>query len=176
MTIYNPPYSVVIDDEDVKKTIEAVSDRAKDHSNLGLVLGTTVIPTISLNNVFKHYTDAVSIAGPVQNDWNNILTEKRNCRVYSVSVAVAADNETLELRAYVDGEWVPAVAEACTAGTVYHGRWYNSSTTASLDLNSAASYQTFSYLLEGAVVRLQVRKTTALGVGAITTVTRYGLK
>lgn len=114
-------------------------------------------------------------AAPVQNTWYTILSEQKNCRLIGFGASVAVADETLEIRLTVDGVVFSTVALACTAGTVYYG-YLSQNNVAQICGLSATEYTSFkTFIIEGRTVKLEIRKTTALGAGTLTAAVCYQL-
>ena len=115
---------------------------------------------------------------PVQNTWYDIINET-NARVYSVAANVEDTNETLEVRSIIDGVTSGAGSIGAINSTEYRVRWSYSAIarTVSMALIAESADQAVrrgAYLAEGKHVRIQVRKTTATGVGNLTGVAQWG--
>lgn len=117
-------------------------------------------------------------ANPTQNLFYPVLDEL-NCRVYALNIAVATANETLECRVTIDGVVVPAAALAAAFGINYVGYRFMDGTARTVNIGFATTTEANqlrgpAFLFEGDHVLIELRKTTALGVGALTAVAPWG--
>ena len=116
-------------------------------------------------------------AAPVQNTWYILLDTTANCRVYAAAVNVEDADETLELRATVDGQIYVAEARVATHSTTYHAhKSLNAiARVAAIGLNSGLTTEGLTFLVEGHSVKVELRKTTAAGAGNLTGIVVYGV-
>lgn len=113
-----------------------------------------------------HQADTIlDQANPVQHTWYTILDTTPNCRLIVANVAVQVADETLEIRITVDGH-VYAGSKAATAGSDYSTVWGDGVIVSVITLQGATSqYRSYGFLVEGRAIKVEVRKTTALGAG-----------
>ena len=127
--------------------------------------------------VFEYQTPLViNQAGPNQNQWYSFGII-RNARVYEIAVNIEDTNETLEIQATVDGETIQAAGWAATHSTAYFViRAVNPITRVDYLEGTYTSLTTLlqSFVMEGRVIEISVRKTTAAGVGNLTGIITWG--
>lgn len=123
----------------------------------------------------RHSADAMlNQPAAVQNTWYPILaTQSRTTRIYLVTVAIGTANEILEVRILVDGITLTGSVNA-TFGTAYSA--YINYGIAAESLSLVAGGRDVTYIVEGRNVSVDVRKTSALGAGALTAKVTYGLR
>jgi len=124
---------------------------------------------------FQHKPDSLlSQAAPVQNTWYTVLNTVSNIRLMRFAMGVADTNETLEMKITIDGNSYTG-SQAAVAGNHYHGyvHFHDAGTIISFDTSENHSESSFPYLLEGRSIKVEVRKTTANGVGTITAAAQY---
>ena len=135
--------------------------------------------TFNPPTIWEYQTPAtLNQATPVQNTWYTIL-ETTNTRIYGLAINVEDANETLEVRATVDGETINASALAATHSTEYMVHVWPRAITQVLAMycNAVTAtnlYQEGSHILEGKSVKLEIRKTTATGAGNLMAIASYG--
>lgn len=134
----------------------------------------------STKKMFEYQAPAVLNrpgATVVQNTWYDILPATANAWIYGIGVNIEDANETLEVRAIIDGQTTGSIGLACTHSTEY-GAYKKTdaiSGTVIMDLTTinAALQRTVEW--GGHTVQIQVRKTTAAGAGNLTGVVEYGV-
>ena len=105
-------------------------------------------------------------AAPVQNTWYTVLDTTLNCCVISIAALVATADETLEVKATVDGVTIAAVSLAATFNTTYYVKLLTTETGGYLQLQASDGYAVYrAFLFEGRSVKVEIRKTTATGAG-----------
>lgn len=115
-------------------------------------------------------------AAPNQNQWYPVFNEL-NCRIYGLACSVTVNNETIEVRAVIDGIQVGAQARAAAVGTYYWGYKYIHPDAQIVIIalgagdNESAIH---SYMMEGRHVEIDMRKTTLAGAGNIRMVVDWG--
>lgn len=129
--------------------------------------------------MFEYQPPAVLNQGaPVQNTWYVLLPETPLCRVYDVAVNIEDTDETLEVQATVDGELIGGGAVACTNSSSYIVI-VDPNPITRLDNLTLAPWNTHilakAFTLEGHLVEIEVRKTTAAGVGNLTGIATHGV-
>ena len=141
------------------------------HSNRG---DTQRLTRIGPNNVVKIQSSADLVqAAPVQNTWYTALDTKRNCRVIGWTLVVADTNETIQMRITIDGVVLEHSGAGFVADTEYN---INLRSSITYDLiNASSGGLGHAFLLEGRSVKIEFRKTTATGVGTISSKVYYGL-
>ena len=111
---------------------------------------------------------------PVQNTWYPILDTTANVLLYYISVNVEDANETLELRITIDGQVITGNI-AATHSRTYGVRFFPNAIDRSITCDLAVNvHVNLVRLLDGRSVRVEVRKTTALGAGNLTGIVVYG--
>ena len=119
-------------------------------------------------------------AGPIQNDWYTIgLADgvMLNSRIYDIVVNIEDTNETLEVQALIDGETIEANNLALTHSTNYFAYRSPDAITRVDELALSISKLGFlAFTLDGQSVEIQVRKSTAAGVGNLTGIVTWGQK
>lgn len=131
--------------------------------------------------VYEYQPPAVLDQGaPVQNTWYTILSATRNVRIKMINVHIADTNETLEVRMTKDGEVIDSAGFAATQGVSYPINFHADAITLT-DLlefdDTPVQYAKYrSFLAEGKLVKVEVRKTTAAGVGNLTGIVTYTVK
>ena len=114
--------------------------------------------------MFQHQLDAtLNQAAPVQNTWYTVL-DTTNARVYSLMSLIAGIGETIEVRLTLDAQ-VYIGSQAQVANQYYP--WYIYGAFAALiNAGPGAAIRINQYtFVEGKIVRIEVRKTTAAGAG-----------
>lgn len=117
-------------------------------------------------------------AAPVQNTWYTILDTTLYCRVWRIAVNVEDTNETLEVRITIDGEVIPSDGYNATHSTDYHIVLMPDAInrTDEIEFTSETRMEyAQGFLIEGHSVKVEVRKTTAAGVGNLTGIVMYGV-
>lgn len=115
---------------------------------------------------FAHQADAVlAQAAPVQNTWYTVLNTTTNVRIIRIYANVALANETVQGQITIDGVTVAIPAAVFVAGTGYFVRWaFDLTDSLYWDVNE----KYVAFLIEGKSVKVEIRKTTANGVGTLT--------
>ena len=116
-------------------------------------------------------SDAVlTQAAPVQNTWYTILDTTKNARIHSIAFIVADTDETLELKITAD-DLTSTITKASTADTYYMLTRYPHLANF---YPASATHYTAALLFEARSVKIEIRKTSAAGVGTITGRVKYG--
>ena len=131
-------------------------------------------------SIYEYQPPAVLNQGaPVQNDWYDLLPVTKNCRVKQIHVNIEDNDETLEVRMTIDGE-VLIGSNACTHSTNYpvgvHADAELMTDVLEFDTVPAHFGKYRAFLKEGKSIQIEVRKTTAAGVGNLTGIVTYGIK
>lgn len=117
---------------------------------------------------FQHQADAtLNQAAPVQNTWYIVLLTKAYVRLISVQVAIAVAVETLDVRVTIDGNVLVGTQAAAVVGTQYYAYPHEWATDSLAMDNSNSEIRFKAFLFEGKNVKVEIRKTTALGAGAL---------
>jgi len=116
---------------------------------------------------WQHQPDAeLTQANPVQNTWYPVINATGGVRIIYLEVDIAAAVEDLECRVTIDGNVLTAIQPAAIIATPYYFLlWANTPNGVIFNVTDNLVYRT--YLLEGDSVTVEVRKTTALGAGAL---------
>lgn len=116
--------------------------------------------------VAQHQDDAfLGVVNPVQNTWYTVL-ETTRARVYGMAFLVHTTGETIEMRLTLDGVAYTG-SHAATAETDYLFFKALESPTLRPRLPENSHIEGVVSVLEGRVVKVEVRKTTANGTGSI---------
>jgi len=117
---------------------------------------------------FQLQADAVLVqAAPVQNTWYTVLNTQ-NARVLGIAYEVAATGETLEVRMTIDGR-VFTPSQAAVAGTDYYiKKDHTADWGFALPPDVTQYINQLSFLFDCRSLKVEMRKTTANGVGALT--------
>lgn len=127
--------------------------------------------------VWESQTPATLTQGaPVQNTWYEILPGTANCIVYDAVVNIEDTNETLEVRVTIEGRIIPAEPFAAAHSTNHNCRRFANAINGTERVALVVASQQYAYLWEGKSVKLEVRKTTAAGVGDLTGIVTFGVK
>ena len=114
----------------------------------------------------KHQPDGtLDQANPIQNTWYTVLDTKRNVGLYGIGTKVLVADETLEVRITIDGQTLTGSVSA-TTDTWYV--WHINLTAGGLQSETTLDKWKNAGLedcLSGRSVKVEVRKTTALGAG-----------
>jgi hypothetical protein len=121
----------------------------------------------SIQGVTHQAIALLAQAAAVQNTWYTVLDTTLNCRVIGVCVAMSVAIETLQMRITIDGNILSGEQAAAVVGTIYHGILLQTNLAQNLTMTSTVPL-TRSFLLEGRSVKVEVRKTTAVGAGTLT--------
>lgn len=114
---------------------------------------------------WQHQPDAVlNQANPVQNTWYPVLVATDDVRLIGGAVAIITTGEDIQTRITVDGVVYPAT-QAAVAGITYHFVKAIDYVSSYLTLDATQYDNSFTFLVEGQTVSVEVRKTTANGVG-----------
>jgi len=124
---------------------------------------------------YEFQTETLVQTNPVQNTWYTLLDTTEYCRVYAIGLNVEDDDETLQIRALVDGTYTNTQSVACSHSTKYYVSVLPDAINSQYKLNIASSVPTTYFLLEGLSVKIEVRKTTAGGVGDLMGIVGYGV-
>ena len=117
----------------------------------------------------EHLPDVnFSQPAPVQNTWYTVLDTTPNYRLYFLSIQVTDTDETLEVRATIDGN-VLQKAKAATIATIYYVRIHGASPD-DLLIDAVENLFAKSAPLDVRSVKIEIRKTTAAGAGTISAV------
>ena len=128
--------------------------------------------------IFEYQTPAtIDQAAPVQNTWYTLLDTTKNCRVYSAGCNIEDTNETLQMRFTVDGEVIPVTGLATAHSTSCEvKRTLNPiAQTEAMELTNTAQTFEKAFLIDGKSIKVELRKTTAAGVGNLTGIVTYGI-
>ena len=127
--------------------------------------------------MFEYQAPAVlNQAAPVQNTWYTILDTTRCVCVYQIGVGVEDTDETLECQITVDGETIAAVGRVSLHSTEL-GVYVKASSITLVDnaiITPIANVLGVTMVVEGHSVKVQVRKTTATGIGNLTGIVTWG--
>ena len=119
-------------------------------------------------------------AAPVNGTYYQIMAPTADVRVYQIHVNVEDANETLQVRITLDGEVLVSDQLAATHSTSYGVDMHSDAITRTdgLEFDPVPTHfgKYRSYLVEGALVEVEVRKVTALGAGNLTGIVTYGVK
>ena len=120
--------------------------------------------------------EVLNQANPTQNLFYTIGNVMLNAVIYTIAVNIEDTNETLEVQAIVDGETITAAAGACVHSNSYTAFLQADAVNRQdwLALKQFSQSTDRSHQFEGRSVEIQVRKTTAAGVGNLTGVVMWG--
>ena len=112
-------------------------------------------------------------AAPTQNIWYPVLETTGNVRILAANMVVQTADETIQMKITIDGEEITG-GVAATAATDYgisRDCTYAGGNYLSVDAARFNKYQ--PYIIEGRIVKVEVRKTTALGAGNLQAIVSY---
>jgi len=129
--------------------------------------------------MFEYQPPAVlNQANPTQNEWYDILPPTDNVRVYSIAVNIEDTNEDIEVRVTVDGE----VSLGAQVGTAHSTAYFIITVPEPITRTGTLQYTIIAefirnkvFVVEGHTVQVEVRKTSAVGVGNLTGIVLYGV-
>jgi len=111
-------------------------------------------------------------AAPVQNTWYTVLDTTTFVRILAILAYVDVANETIEVRLTIDGQTLTG-SQAALAGTSYcYGLQYQSNSLNTITAGVNIPVMNYCFL-EGKSVKVEVRKTTALGAGNLHCLVTY---
>ena len=112
----------------------------------------------------------------VQNTWYDVLPETNNVHVYGTAFGIEDTNETLEWRAIIDGVTLPSDDLVATHSTDYYGDLAPDAISINVQCRLHSSQRDAQFIeFEGRTVQIQLRKTTAGGVGNLIGSVSYGV-
>ena len=123
-----------------------------------------VPPTVQADAVLNQ-------AAPVQNTWYPVLALTPNVRLINVSARIADTGEDVAVRITVDGIELSAVS-SLVANTSYFYT-IEPDNAANILSNDVSSSRYRAFLMEGKSVKVDIRKTSALGVGNLICRVKY---
>lgn len=106
-----------------------------------------------------------SQANPVQNTWYTVMDTTPNVRLIRVGLYVDVVGENIELRITADAT-VLLASEPESAGVHVYATFYADQQDA-LELTSSLAQILNPFLLEARSLKIEIRKTTALGNGTL---------
>jgi len=120
----------------------------------------------------RHQPDAyLNQINPAQNTWYTVLDTTSNCRLIQVEFSVQVTGEQLEVRITTD-DVVLLCEIAASPGLFYYLR-YKQNTQNGLEAFTDRSGIPYPFLLESSTVKVEIRKTTALGAGNISCLVKH---
>jgi hypothetical protein len=132
--------------------------------------GLPIIPQVKY--AWQHQADGFLYQDdPTQNAWYNVIPTTDDVRLILVSEFVFVVNETLELRITVDGN-VLIGSVAAIFGTIYEATLSVSQANV-LNVDNSGNAENKAFLLEGHSVRVEARKTTAVGTGHLVCIVKW---
>ena len=128
--------------------------------------------------MFEYQAPAVlNQAGPNINQWYDILPETENVRIYRIGCGVLLANETLAVQILIDGQVIDGVGFVCAFGVDHYAYMYSAGIGRTDNIylsNVVADEMHKAFMIEGRVVQVQMRKTTANGAGNLSGIVMYG--
>ena len=115
-------------------------------------------------------------AGPVNGTYYPLLPATELCRVYNVAINIEDTNETLRVRAIIDGQTSNDQNIVCNHSTTYNVIKRLDAISRQWVMYAETNFNRKAFMIEGRNVEIQVGKFTAAGVGNLTAVALYGVK
>lgn len=126
--------------------------------------------------MFENQTPKTLTQGaPVQNTWYEALPETALCRVYGFGICIEDADETLQVRVTIDGIASTPADITATHSTPYYIIRKLDAINRTVTYDQVAATPPLTFMCEGKKVKIEVRKTTALGAGNLQAVVDYGV-